>query len=288
MQYTTELVGVGCDWITATAKDEPNRSSLLRLGVNLMMEDAAKGNKVGPYKMARFVGGHSKYVGVGEWEGRVLVAVAGRAALDTWPMVAELAQNVSRIDLQVSVRQHPYDRQLAIRTWMESTAARDIEGKPAQFDLYARKGEGSTLYIGDGSSRYLARLYERYPKTREAHDLGVWRYEVEAKRERAAQAAEMLRVAVDPAETCYAYVHQHFAKRGVLPIFPPGISLDIPPLPREQTDDDKSLRWLGKSVRPVLQRLDRHGLRDRMWLAIAPTSNDDSESGQTPGDFPHP
>ena len=287
-ESTIAVQGVGVDWITATAHSEPNRSGLLRLGVNWLMNDAQRGNRVTPYRMARYYGGHTKHYGVAEWQGRVLVAVGGADAHDVYEQVLAFAENVSRIDLQVSVRQEPYDADMALRVWGENRADRRIEGRPSQYDLYARRGSGSTLYIGDGSSRYLARLYERYPKTHQEEDLHVWRYEVEAKRERAKQAADMLLEDPDKDGFIYGYVRQHFAARGVVPIFPPDRPVDVPPLTVEPPDKARSLAWLRSSVRPAIERLEQWGAAREAWDALGLPTNDVDEQDNCPGDFPHP
>lgn len=273
-EFTITPVSVGVDWLTVTASEGKQRDMLLEYGIELMMADAAQGNRVTPYKMARYYGGHTKHVGVGEWQGRVLVAVGGAQANDEAPELLALAQNCSRIDLQVSVRQEPYDPMLAFHTWLDSYQERTIEGKPSQYDLYARQHGGTTLYIGDGSSRYLARLYERFYKTGAEADRDVWRYEVEAKRERAAQAVGLLRSAADPVAFTRSYVYQHFSTRGVVPIFQGAAPFVCPPLEAPEPDKARSLRWLAKSVRPALKRLDAWGAHDE-WLRALDVATDD-------------
>lgn len=287
-EYTIEPKSIGCDWITVTAKEGPKVALLREYGIELMMADAAKGNKVGPYRMARFYGGHTKHIGVAEWHGRVLVAIGGAQADQEAPELLALADNCSRIDLQVSVRQEPYDKLLAYNAWLGNTQTRLIEGKPAQYDLYARSKAGTTLYIGDGNSRYLARLYERWEKTREEAERNVWRYEVECKRERAAQVARLYAAAAYRPDWCAAFVHQHFARRGVVPIYNANGQVAIPPLPVDDSDRTRSLRWVAKSVAPVLRRLDGWGATAEWRRALGIDADGQDEDDNPPGDFTHP
>ncbi len=288
MEYTITPVSVGIDWLTVTAKQGEDRDRLLERGVDLLMEDAKNGNRVRPFRMGRFYGGKAKHVGVGQWDNRVLVAVGGALADDVAPELLALSQNCSRLDLQVSVRQEPYDSDLARRTWEESRAERLIEGRPPQYDLYARRGEGTTLYVGSGKSRYLARLYERYAKTHEDQDLHVWRYEVEAKRERAQQAAQLWQESQDPRLFTEGYVYSHFANRGVAPIFQADNPFTPPPLPERGTDAARSLAWLRASVKPALRRLDAWGETEAALRALGlATSGDDYDDSSLDG-LAHP
>ncbi len=288
MEYTITPVSVGIDWLTVTAKEGEQRDRLLERGVDLLMEDAALGNRVRPFRMGRFYGGKARHVGVGQWDNRVLVAVGGAKADAVAGELLALSQNCSRIDLQVSVRQEPYDADLAKRTWEESRAERLIEGRPPQYDLYARRGEGTTLYIGSGHSRYLARLYERYAKTHEEADRDVWRYEVEAKRERAQQAAELWQGASDPRLFTEGYVHAHFANRGVTPIFPADEPFTPPPIPERGTDATRTLAWLRESVKPCLRRLDGWGEGDAALRALGITPSEDDDDGSGLDGLGHP
>lgn len=288
MESTTAEVGVGVDWITVTAAHDPQARLLRELGVELLMDHAKGGNKVRPFKMGPYYGGCTARVGVGDHEGRALVALNGQLSNEWWRELLVLSTGCTRLDLQVSVRQVPYDPWMAVATWTASTQARAQEGRPPQYDLYARRGQGSTLYIGDGSSRYLARMYERFPKTKEPADFEVWRYEVEAKRERAEQAAALLACSDDADGFTRRYVHQHFDRRGVTPIFSVDTPLEVPPLPPETPDADRSIAWLAASVRPVLRRLGGWDRTKDALAALGLAANDLDWQDVEPDAMPHP
>lgn len=288
MEYTITPVSVGIDWLTVTAREGEQREKLLERGVDLLMEDASEGNRVRPFRMGRFYGGKARHVGVGEWDGRVLVVVGGGKADAVAAELLALAQNVSRLDLQVSVRQEPYDADLAKRTWEEARAERLIEGRPARYDLYARRGEGTTLYIGSGKSRYLARLYERFAKTKDEADRDVWRYEVEAKRERAKQAADLWRAAANPGVFTEGYVYAHFANRGVTPVFQADHPFTPSPLPEVESDAARSLAWLRSSVKPAIRRLEQWGEAEAALRALGIVAESSDDDGGEPDGLKHP
>jgi hypothetical protein len=287
MHHSITIQSVGVDWLTVTASEGKQRDLLREYGIELMMADAKAGNRVYPFRLRGYEGGSTKSVQVGERGPSVLVRLMGIKADSEWEELLALAQGCSRIDLQVSVRQEPFDKDLAIRTWQEAKHLADAEGKPPQYDLYARKNAGSTLYIGDRASRYFARMYDRWAKTKQDDDLGVWRYEVEAKRERAAQVAATLPRGDQALPWAKGFVYGHFATRGVSPIFAHDTPISLPPLHEEPTDADRSIAYLGRVARPVLERLSSWGRLADGLRALGPSGSGIDAMGDLLDDDPH-
>lgn len=287
MDHTIAVQSAGVDWLTVTASEGKQRDLLREYGVEMLMADAAKGNKVFPFRLRGYEGGSTKNIQVGERGPSVLVRLMGSIAAEEWPEALALSQGCSRIDVQVSVRQEPFDRDLAINTWMYAKHLADAEGKPPQLDLYARKNAGSTLYIGDRASRYFARMYDRWAKTKQDADLGVWRYELEAKRERAVQVAGMLQQAARPADLAAGIVYDHFSHRGVRPIFDVQEPVRPAPLHAEPTDAERSIAYLGRVARPVLDRLSSWGRLADGLRALGPSGSGIDATGDLLDDDRH-
>lgn len=287
MDHTIAVQGIGVDWLTVTASEGKQRDLLREYGIELMMADASAKNRVRPFYLRGFEGGGTKSVQVGERGPSVLVRLMGSKADSEWEEALALAQGCSRIDLQVSVRQEPFDRDMAINTWLYAKHQADAEGKPPQLDLYARKYAGSTLYIGDRASRYFARMYDRWAKTHEDADLGVWRYEVECKRERALQVAGLLQSSSDREAFTQGFVANHFARHGVLPIFEAGQEISVPPLRNDPTDADRSLAWVRRCVKPVLDRLTAWGMAEAVNDALGQVTLVVDTQGDVLDDSPH-
>lgn len=287
VDHTITIQSAGVDWLTVTASEGKQRDLLREYGVELLMDDAKAGNKVFPFRLRGYEGGSTRNVQVGERGPSVLVRLMGSIADSEWPEALALAQGCSRIDVQVSARQEPFDKDLAITTWLYAKHLADAEGKPPRLDLYARKHEGSTLYIGDRSSRYFARMYDRWAKTRRDEDMGVWRYEVEAKRERAVQVAGMLQQAARTDYLAAAIVWDHFAHRGVRPIYDVQEPIRPAPLRREPTDADRSVAFLERVARPVLERLSSWGRLGDGLRALGPAGSGIDAMGDVLDDTPH-
>lgn len=252
---TASVQSVGVDTLTCSAGEDGNLDHLRELGVDLLMRSAERKNRVGYFKRGPYVGGQTRQIGYGEHNGRGLVELRGELAREWWPEVLPLAGKVSRIDVQVTVRQEPYDSDLAWRAWEAARTLAKMEGRPPRYTLWADASRGSTLYVGRLGSRFLGRLYEKGKEDPKGGWGDSWRYEVQARRERAEQVAAELGGASEREATMAALVHSHFGNRGVAPIFDPGKPFALAPLPPEATDTAKSLTWLAKSVAPVIQRL---------------------------------
>jgi DNA relaxase NicK len=272
-QFTTEIRSAGVDTLTCSAERDKSGSHLLELARQLQLAEARHGSKLSPFKRAVYSGVQSAHVAWGEQKDRVLVELRGRWAHDWWNSVLPLASKVSRLDVQVSVFQEPYDHDMALRLYLGDRKRAEQRGRPSQFRYQGEADGGSTLYIGKGASRYQGRLYERYFKSHQEDELNVWRYEVQCRRERARQVADLIRGTEDVRPFLSGLVHQHFARRGVVPIFDPQTDVSVAPLPEAETDSHKSLNWLASSVRPALARHEAWGTHEQAIraLGIEPT-----------------
>lgn len=245
---------MGVDTLTCTAPWNADGDQLVDLAKALMEDERAHGSKVMKFSRAVFRGQQTRHVGWGQHDERVLLELRGSYAHDWYDVALQLAHRVSRLDLEVSVCQEPYDRELAYRLYFTKDDEARERGRPASWRLEGTAGGGTTLYIGKGASRFQARLYEAEYKHRGEGLENCWRYEVQARRERAVQMASLIRVSDDPGAWAAACVHQHFAKRGVTPIFSSGDLAQVAALPKAETDRERSLRWLATSAAPALRR----------------------------------
>ncbi|HEX2924133.1 MAG TPA: hypothetical protein VHS28_08915 [Chloroflexota bacterium] len=251
---TTRLVSVGPDTLTCTAPWEGSVDSFIDLTQGLIRDELAHGARQTYFKRGSYRGIQTRHVGLAFKPGRVLAEVRGVVAHEFWPHYLDRAEKVSRLDLEVSVKQEPYDHDLALRLWRDEREAATQRGRPSKFKLIAEAAGGTTLYVGTGASRYQGRLYEAVYKHPGQGMEDTWRYEVQCRRERAQQMAQLLVDAPDADPFVAAAVHRHFSRRGVPPIFTPTTEAVVPPLDESETDRDASLRWLGQSVRPALHR----------------------------------
>lgn len=269
MPHSSTLVrSVGPDTLTCSVPWEGGVSSFIDLTVYLLRDERARGSKHTYFKRGSYRGLQSRHVGLAFKPGRVLAELRGEMAHEFWPHYLDRAEKVSRLDLEVSAYQDPYDHDLALRLWRDERKAAEQRGRPAKYRLIAEADGGTTLYIGNGASRYQARMYEAAYKHPGQGLENTWRFEVQARRERAQQMATLLSGASDPATWVQAVVHRHFARRGVVPIFNPSERVDVAPLVQPETDCERSLNWLATSVKPALSRHHAWGSYDHALRAL--------------------
>lgn len=265
---STAVILTGPDTITCSAPFAENRAELYAVGRLLVDQEKKAGAKVSPFKRGPYRGYTTPGAAWAVARGRVLVELRGATAHEWWAATLPLADKVSRLDLEVTVRQQPYDHDMALRLYLGDRENARQRGRPAKFRLEGESDGGSTLYIGKGASRYQARLYEAgYKHPKQGMD-EAWRYEVQTRRERAQQVADLLSGAKDAPSFVQAAVHKHFVRRGVDPIFDPSIDVEIAPLPKAETDSERSLRWLGAAVAPALERHREWGTYEEAKHAI--------------------
>lgn len=255
MHSTCSVKSVGVDTLTCTIGPESSQDHFRQVTADLLARSAASGNRTHYFKRHYFTGVQTREIGIAENRGSLLCELRGATAREWWPEILPLADKVSRIDVQVTVEEEPYNDARAILAWFRAARRAKREGRPPRYTLYADASKGSTLYIGRLGSRFLARLYEKGKEDPKGGWENCWRYEVQARRERAIEVAADLASASDPLALSEGLVWSHFTDRGVPPIYNPTTAHRLPPLRKEPSDVEKSLDWLGASVAPVLRRL---------------------------------
>lgn len=266
--YTASVVSVGVDWVTVSAEEGAKAELLKEYGLRIVGSEAGRADRMYEAHSHGLAGWRTRHV-VCLWsKERTVVELHEHLSHDQWADVLELSDNCSRLDVEVTVRQEPFDRLLAIREWQNSLGQRTEAGKEPYYDLYARRGKGNTLYIGTGASRFLARLYDKGRQSRQAVYRDCWRYEVQARRERAGQMVERFREAADPSTDMASLVHGHFAARGLVPIYEQPTSAVLRPLPRPPSDAERSLAWVETAWRPTLKRLAEWNAETDAWRVL--------------------
>lgn len=273
------------DWITLiTDEDFPIRvlTEIADEELRLARADAVTvyPAHVGPYEGIRFHG-HS-WALKGE---TVLLSLSGGTAHDWLERWAGLeGVRVTRLDVAVTVL-------LDMPVKLADRAYRRL-ADPSLASRYKAKGtiihgsdRGSTVYVGSRSGKNaFGRLYDKGIQSKETDEDGiVWRYEVQLK----GLSAQAFYDKIDGEDwkpnDAVAAVHGWFLDRGIEPVFDPTSSEAT-----FQRDNgassgnvDKKLKWLERSVRPVITELRLAGYSDRVYnvLGLKPSSTSEVKEG---------
>jgi Replication initiation factor len=252
----------GVDWITCTQKRGNDLyPEFHHRAVELLEASAATGHSVRDgamegYKTRYTAGG----VLWGTREDDALVRLSGDAAREHWRGIFDLAGNVSRLDLQVTVEFPQPDTGVLATAFRELGEAPPRRGRPLKYSATVQKPTGLTLYIGSRRSDWFGRIYDKSAEQGDDANAGRrWRYEVELKRHPAMRTALELTHRKDTGRFARALVHGEISKRGITPRFTSRGHVPVD-RSREPTDNERRLRYLATVVGPMLGNLVDGGL----------------------------
>lgn len=246
-----------------------SKQEALRLSAHrLMAAEVLAGAKVRPFRLNGYQGTQADRVRYGERDDRGLIQLSGDLAEQYFRPMYGRADHISRIDLAVTVRE-------PLRSYSSGQEAyfalkRFYEEHPTSARPAAHHdGDGGwTTYLGDRTSDYFLRIYDKEAECKERDDTAgaeryksAWRYELEVKGASAAGVAERMFDSPHPSGTVRGLVHNHMTAHGFTPVW----SLETPEvkLPgfRRRSDRDTRLAWLEKSVKPAVAWLLENGER---------------------------
>jgi hypothetical protein len=196
----------------------------------------------------------------GNREGGSMVIASGAVAHNVFRSVANVADHISRLDVQTTVT-FPQDRpHLGVQAYSALKSGTPSKVKVKNVTLITSHPQGETVNIGKRSSDLYARLYDKATEAGMGEARSVWRYEVELKRRQAGTCAARL-LADRPAEmVALSIVHDHFSARGVVPVFTPDPTF-CPQKPMLTSEPRNILTWFEQSLSiSVARAIHRHGL----------------------------
>jgi hypothetical protein len=267
-QPKAEVVESAVDYLTVTCADRERRKELSRLGYELFADARSLGNDPRPFNWLGYEGLHCGGVTTADREDTAMLRLSGPLAASHWQAAAELADNVSRVDLAVTARFPEPVRDVATVGFVSAKAMSAARGRELDLQLIIGNKPGSTLYLGKRTSELFARLYDKEAESRDPRYRNCWRWELEAKGKRAGLAVGLLRRNPETSGAVASIVFEHFVTRGVSCPFSPGRVVGLPCPPARETDDERRLRWLSDQIRPVVAKLQARVPRERVVKAL--------------------
>lgn len=269
------IESAGVDWITATAQKGSTRWEMETFARNQRerLMDSGESIKQG-YRLG-YYGWQAEHFFHGQREGGSIIVASSNVAHSIYKSVIEVADNVSRLDLQVTVST-PIDRpNLAAQAHHIIKSGSPAKVRMKNVSYTNTSPQGDTCNIGKRSSDSFGRLYDKAAESGHGAALTRWRYEIELKRSLANAAATTLRSYESPQAVALSLVHKWFDTRGVAPVFAPEQSF----CPQNASPSDAKrdvLRWFEESLSVTVGRAVRyHGL-DRVLEALCLQSHVDA------------
>ena len=270
------------DWLTITVKNRDKRNLAMQEVQRLAGDLEGQGNVRRKWGMKGYVGYNIAGLRWGIRDDSDICMLSGPVAALNWEPALALAENVTRLDLAVTLTLSKPKLDVARAAYsLIITDPDKCHCKKRKFTFIENNAGGQTLYIGSRASDQFGRLYDKGCESQElvcAPPGVIWRYEIEFKSYRAkniaAQLAETHRKEEsDISSDIGHFVNLWFLGRNVTPIWvaaPDDMDWTCE-IDAAITDDDASLRWLSIQVRPTVERLLDRKRADEVFEALGIT-----------------
>lgn len=255
---TQTVIEAGCDYITATCRTGKSLRKFVSLADKFLHREHAKGNDITRFVSQGYEGYKAGSVQAGRRDDGWLLRLSSAAAHAGWREIYPLASNVSRFDLQTTVRLVEDVEEYLARNHKRARRKYGKSGRAAEVEFRQNTSNSSTLYIGKRvSDRYL-RMYNKAGESKLEHYDGCVRLEAEYKNQLAPAAAAELFHSSAPDQAAVSRLSAEFQKAGCEPV-----SFDDLPehlcSPRSRSNNDRRLRFLADCCRGSVEKLIAHG-----------------------------
>jgi len=252
---TLETVSIGVDWITATVRPGKKSEVLAAMAERWYLDREDEGWSGKGWKWNGYSGSVTDGISYGWREDGFLVRLSGDVALNHWREVAAYADNISRIDLQVTGRDDAKDNNWAEYgkgcTIMESRVASGM----TRTTLTTNTPSGSSFTIGSRSSDRYLRIYDKTAESGGVWPDTCWRWEVEYKAALAHSVTMHLLKRENADNLMVARVWQDF-NTWLITVPCPSVGPGWKPyLPTEETTDQRRIQWLRRCIRPMIDKM---------------------------------
>jgi len=250
----------GVDWITATANHGSTRWDMQTFADTQRQRFMDADVAIKPAYRLGYAGWEAPGFFNGNREGGSIVVASGSQAQEVFRSVVHVADNISRLDLQVTVAT-PIERpHLGIQAYQVLKGGSPSRVQVKNVTLITSQPEGETCSIGKRSSDNYGRIYDKATESGQAPPRSLWRYEVEYKRGVAKRIALDLAGYEAAQAVAGSLVHSWFSARGVTPIYAPE-QLFCSQNPSKDRPSKSVLSWFEDSLSITIARaVRRYGL----------------------------
>lgn len=266
LEETSELKEVGCDYITATARETDPAKGLYAFGRYLLSTEARRGFKTSNSRGGGYYAAVAGHVWLGRRFDGCCLRVSGAAANEHWNQVADLSGNVTRFDVQVTEFVPNSAHSAMLRVWNQNRGWTSGCGHRSKVKKIVGPSGIETMFVGSRQSERFLRIYDKYAESGEEYYRGCLRWELELKADLALAYANNLSLSPNASMQMFATVRDFCLERlKVCPsarirpgVFQTGFTCLRPP-PRA-ADCNRTLQYLAKSIKPSIDRLKAAGL----------------------------
>lgn len=262
-----EFESAGVDWITATAQKGSTRLEMMEFARHQRERfmDAGVSIKSG-YRLGYF-GWQAEGFFHGQREGGSIIVASSETAHQCYRSILNVADHISRLDLQVTVSTPVELPNLAAQAYAALKSGSPAKVRMKNVTYIESQPQGATTNVGKRSSDGYGRIYDKASESGQGVARSRWRYEIELKRNLAVAASTTLLRFEAPTIVASRLVFDWFNARGVAPIFTPdGFSCPHEPSPSVLKRD--VLKWFEQSLSITVAKAVRYHGVERVLEAL--------------------
>lgn len=253
-----EVVCAGVDYITITSREVDGYALLSEYAARWLREELDRGHKLSSWYFRGFEGRTAGSVQAGSDGPTILIRLSGRYAWEYWPIALKYSTNVSRLDIQSTVRLRSVPPSFAEMCESQALRYEDEHRCNRQVELRRNSATGKTVYIGSPKSDRRIRIYDKGKESKLTEFKDCWRAEVQFNNHLAKRMAHQLTEWCSQGTFAEQTVFSSLARCGVTwaPVLAKPVLLAGPPRPRSSLE--KKLTWLESQVQPTIKLLLEH------------------------------
>lgn len=268
-----EVLRSGVDWLSLTlTTDAPYYNGWRRDCTQLIEDMASAGYSVRHRAMLGYVGISADNCFIGARDDGSLLQLTGFHADLGFEEATHPSARVPRLDIQVTVTFDTMPTDIIDIAYVKSVSAAQqlSNGRKRKIWKIVGNNGGETLYIGSSKSEQYGYIYNKEVQSEDPLYTRCWRYEVRFKNELAAQVYHQLVLAPSTRhKVIVELVGSWFELRGVnVPWTDASVGAILPITKTQPSDIERSLWWLERQVKPVLNRLDAAGVMNQAMRAL--------------------
>ena len=269
-QQIEAITEVGCDYITTTTHEIDPGASFVPFGRYLLAVELEKGAKG---RTTRASGYHTTVAGpvaLGRRADGCILRISGATAHEHWNQIVDFGGNITRFDVQVTVSSSVSASDRMLRVWNQNRGWTSGEGRRSKVKKIVGPTGIESMYVGNRQSERFLRIYDKWLESGDAHYERCLRWELELKGELALAYASQLTICQDSEGAMFATVAGYVRDRLKVDVSAANLrwsasdEIRCSRLPEPAPDCKRTLQYLGKQVRPAIDRLKRAGFEKQV------------------------
>lgn len=293
--HLDQIKEVGIDYITLTHTTRTTNNGLDAFGSYLVQDQSKGGLRSAIFRLSGYRGEHCGQAAFGRRHDGCIVRLSGALANEHWSQAFQLATNVSRLDVQVTVVPHDGPQERLLRHHEELLGVYKRPGRKPKFKMWYGPTGPEAAILGRRVSDWFGRCYDKFLESRDPYYAGCLRYEAETKRRVAFALAAQFDEAKDQVASMLAVVEKFVSVRALtIPSWSKALFNNstqaagsrlvlkrqaacghlccddlcrlLPDVAR--SNKSNKLPWLSNCVKPTIERLIKSGRLEEVLLAL--------------------